>query len=161
MRRGSFARAGGRVWGAARYGWEGDASISQIQPVLRPRSSATRERVYPRAPPRLTERLSSRAISFSTESSWLRRSKSSLCRMLLRGSDIVSLIFRLWCPKESISAGFARRRVPAKLGRRWQRKRSVRRSEEHTSELQSRQYLVCRLLLEKKKKQHAETIDVR
>src|SRR3712207_8491616 len=29
---------------------------------------------------------------------------------------------------------------------------SVSRSEEHTSELQSRQYLVCRLLLEKKKK---------
>src|SRR3712207_7453317 len=28
------------------------------------------------------------------------------------------------------------------------------RSEEHTSELQSRQYLVCRLLLEKKKKNH-------
>src|SRR5947209_13121690 len=30
--------------------------------------------------------------------------------------------------------------------------RRVARSEEHTSELQSRQYLVCRLLLEKKKK---------
>src|SRR3712207_7458556 len=29
---------------------------------------------------------------------------------------------------------------------------SLRRSEEHTFELQSRQYLVCRLLLEKKKK---------
>src|SRR3712207_8065974 len=29
--------------------------------------------------------------------------------------------------------------------------RRMRRSEEHTSELQSRQYLVCRLLLEKKK----------
>src|SRR3712207_7817798 len=28
------------------------------------------------------------------------------------------------------------------------------RSEEHTSELQSRQYLVCRLLLEKKKHTH-------
>src|SRR3712207_7340897 len=28
------------------------------------------------------------------------------------------------------------------------------RSEEHTSELQSRQYLVCRLLLEKKKPNH-------
>src|SRR3712207_7103887 len=28
---------------------------------------------------------------------------------------------------------------------------AFRRSEEHTSELQSRQYLVCRLLLEKKK----------
>src|SRR3712207_8536431 len=31
------------------------------------------------------------------------------------------------------------------------------RSEEHTSELQSRQYLVCRLLLEKKKKSLAFT----
>src|SRR3712207_7527986 len=41
----------------------------------------------------------------------------------------------------------------------WRRSRPTRgssgsspRSEEHTSELQSRQYLVCRLLLEKKKK---------
>src|SRR3712207_7304901 len=32
------------------------------------------------------------------------------------------------------------------------------RSEEHTSELQSRQYLVCRLLLEKKKKAQKLTI---
>src|SRR3712207_7589167 len=31
----------------------------------------------------------------------------------------------------------------------------VQRSEEHTSELQSRQYLVCRLLLEKKKEESA------
>src|SRR3712207_7346801 len=31
------------------------------------------------------------------------------------------------------------------------------RSEEHTSELQSRQYLVCRLLLEKKKKSPLKT----
>src|SRR5258707_1789632 len=30
------------------------------------------------------------------------------------------------------------------------------RSEEHTSELQSRQYLVCRLLLEKKKKNRCQ-----
>src|SRR3712207_7836538 len=38
------------------------------------------------------------------------------------------------------------------------------RSEEHTSELQSRQYLVCRLLLEKKKKytvsQYDKTSDI-
>src|SRR5438445_8587881 len=33
--------------------------------------------------------------------------------------------------------------VPSDVG-------AIRRSEEHTSELQSRQYLVCRLLLEKK-----------
>src|SRR3712207_7489009 len=32
------------------------------------------------------------------------------------------------------------------------RRHAAPRSEEHTSELQSRQYLVCRLLLEKKKK---------
>src|SRR3712207_7298705 len=31
----------------------------------------------------------------------------------------------------------------------------LERSEEHTSELQSRQYLVCRLLLEKKKKKNS------
>src|SRR3712207_7313132 len=36
----------------------------------------------------------------------------------------------------------------------------ARRSEEHTSELQSRQYLVCRLLLEKKKNfRHAATVN--
>src|SRR3712207_6911584 len=34
---------------------------------------------------------------------------------------------------------------------------SRRRSEEHTSEFQSRQYLVCRLLLEKKKKELSTT----
>src|SRR5690606_40078315 len=43
------------------------------------------------------------------------------------------------------------RRRPARVGRR---ERAVRRSEEHTSELQSRENLVCRLLLEKKKTKH-------
>src|SRR5258708_16045339 len=38
---------------------------------------------------------------------------------------------------------------------------SDRRSEEHTSELQSPDHLVCRLLLEKKKQQHAEHVDIR
>src|SRR3712207_7082520 len=37
-------------------------------------------------------------------------------------------------------------------GVRYHAEHVVLRSEEHTSELQSRQYLVCRLLLEKKKK---------
>src|SRR3712207_8898135 len=42
--------------------------------------------------------------------------------------------------------------LDARLGARLDRlgEREVVRSEEHTSELQSRQYLVCRLLLEKK-----------
>src|SRR3712207_7243652 len=38
--------------------------------------------------------------------------------------------------------------------------RSVARSEEHTSELQSRQYLVCRLLLEKKTNQSKTKFDL-
>src|SRR3712207_8302466 len=42
------------------------------------------------------------------------------------------------------------RRAPPRRARRL--RRGGPRSEEHTSELQSRQYLVCRLLLEKKKK---------
>src|SRR2546429_4314020 len=36
----------------------------------------------------------------------------------------------------------------------------AKRSEEHTSELQSRLHLVCRLLLEKKKKRRTRHIDV-
>src|SRR2546429_3345661 len=38
---------------------------------------------------------------------------------------------------------------------------AILRSEEHTSELQSRLHLVCRLLLEKKKIQNARLIDNR
>src|SRR3712207_9273481 len=55
--------------------------------------------------------------------------------------------------------GVARGRGGRRGGRRRLRRDSSRlrrppRSEEHTSELQSRQYIVCRLLLEKKKKTH-------
>src|SRR3712207_7762211 len=40
------------------------------------------------------------------------------------------------------------------------RRGRVDRSEEHTSELQSRQYLVCRLLLEKKKHKSLTTLNL-
>src|SRR3712207_8637914 len=55
-------------------------------------------------------------------------------------------------PRSSRSARIASL-SKALSARRALKSRSVRsgRSEEHTSELQSRQYLVCRLLLEKKK----------
>src|SRR3712207_8557344 len=43
------------------------------------------------------------------------------------------------------------RDVPARNGLHGGTRAEKLRSEEHTSELQSRQYLVCRLLLEKKK----------
>src|SRR5205823_14717663 len=44
------------------------------------------------------------------------------------------------------------KRTFSKPGRRRMKSSTLRRSEEHTSELQSLAYLVCRLLLEKKKK---------
>src|SRR2546425_3115463 len=40
---------------------------------------------------------------------------------------------------------------PLEVGARWRPGNRLHRSEEHTSELQSLAYLVCRLLLEKKK----------
>src|SRR2546427_7004054 len=49
----------------------------------------------------------------------------------------------------------AHTRWPSRLFRNWPR------SEEHTSELQSQSNLVCRLLLEKKKKKSEKTIQVR
>src|SRR3712207_7451649 len=61
-------------------------------------------------------------------------------------------------PRAQVAAAEGRQRqrpdvLRRRRGRRRQcprRRRRPRRSEEHTSELQSRQYLVCRLLLEKK-----------
>src|SRR3712207_8808020 len=63
---------------------------------------------------------------------------------------------RVTCRVRSVSARTAADGVePGRATRtRWT---AAVRSEEHTSELQSRQYLVCRLLLEKKKKNHRAT----
>src|SRR5437762_10374675 len=71
---------------------------------------------------------------------------------------------RWWEAKEAASERFPRRtdETPAtpapgwKVAQRsrWANAPRLRRSEEHTSELQSPMYLVCRLLLEKKKKKH-------
>src|SRR5947209_10282808 len=52
-------------------------------------------------------------------------------------------------PTDTVSAAMPGERPAAGP---FQHHRHLRRSEEYTSELQSRQYLVCRLLLEKKKK---------
>src|SRR3712207_7265031 len=58
-------------------------------------------------------------------------------------------------PERAVHVGLLARaaRAPGRRRRRAAAAQAVhaRRSEEHTSELQSRQYLVCRLLLEKKK----------
>src|SRR3712207_8791005 len=57
-------------------------------------------------------------------------------------------LFRSALPARSASSSGSR---SPSAPRRAPTARAPRRSEEHTSELQSRQYLVCRLLLEKKK----------
>src|SRR5947199_3763898 len=61
-----------------------------------------------------------------------------------------------------ISVGGSHRGVPARDRHRPDLRRGLeqsRRSEEHTSELQSLRHLVCRLLLEKKKKKVTSKID--
>src|SRR3712207_8970478 len=58
------------------------------------------------------------------------------------------------CITPKVRRGFLRRHPPPQAGPAVRNEAvpdSALRSEEHTSELQSRQYLVCRLLLEKKK----------
>src|SRR2546422_6204136 len=57
---------------------------------------------------------------------------------------------QLSCVRRSVLYPEAERRLRKELGRLEAPRTS--RSEEHTSELQSRLHLVCRLLLEKKKK---------
>src|SRR5688572_31062863 len=57
-----------------------------------------------------------------------------------------------WCRVPRARAHEWRVRKNDRLSSRGYTRRSARRSEEHTSELQSQSNLVCRLLLEKKKK---------
>src|SRR3712207_7748133 len=76
--------------------------------------------------------------SISVRRSWLRTSGSTITAAA-EASTLIS----------------ASSRLPSSLSERRPKAQKVR-SEEHTSELQSRQYLVCRLLLEKKKTKHIE-----
>src|SRR3712207_7645732 len=78
-----------------------------------------------------------------------RRSPSVCCSP--RTLNISRHRFAIWSIKAPIGRRYrsSNRCHPRTPPRSWKRRWS--RSEEHTSELQSRQYLVCRLLLEKKK----------
>src|SRR2546422_2064334 len=59
-------------------------------------------------------------------------------------------LFRSPLPRSNPRFGHRTPQRGVEVERKWQRPRS----EEHTSELQSRLHLVCRLLLEKKKKEN-------
>src|SRR3712207_6930359 len=83
------------------------------------------------------------------------RSVSIAAALLARASRAESLAGRYRAPARRAAAdrpGAERhtRRRSAHPALRDHPARYIQRSEEHTSELQSRQYLVCRLLLEKK-----------
>src|SRR2546422_3705084 len=67
------------------------------------------------------------------------------------GMSCSSCQFRFWYPKYKLNVPSPFGSHPSKTGATGAP--VARRSEEHTSELQSRLHLVCRLLLEKKKTQ--------
>src|SRR3712207_7723989 len=68
--------------------------------------------------------------------------------LALRGRTLEDLDRSVWLGRARQSEAGSNEAVFLRAG---DSRRSRSRSEEHTSELQSRQYLVCRLLLEKKK----------
>src|SRR3712207_8015313 len=79
------------------------------------------------------------------------------CTTLFRPRGGVRAVAAVGSPPEPTDPGMRggqrrdERRCGAERDRQAEAEAGRRRSEEHTSELQSRQYLVCRLLLEKKK----------
>src|SRR2546428_6619841 len=75
---------------------------------------------------------------------------------LFRSDDLTKKGVDIITPNPFTSGG-ARWNVMAAYGAFLKETKS-KRSEEHTSELQSRSDLVCRLLLEKKKRQHLNAI---
>src|SRR3712207_7870918 len=84
--------------------------------------------------------------------SWFEASQDSWQKSTGLGREAVELIPRWVAMWDQIRNNFLSAEGfptdPLQFATRWY---NATRSEEHTSELQSRQYLVCRLLLEKKK----------
>src|SRR3712207_8165567 len=76
------------------------------------------------------------------------RSQSRAAPAALRREDQPGAVGR---PRETVKERFVGGEARGLAARDGDEVDVSRRSEEHTSELQSRQYLVCRLLLEKKK----------
>src|SRR3712207_7806298 len=100
-----------------------------------------------RRPPRST--LFPYTTLFRSERSLRRGGAQALSKFALRCTDVAQGLGR-W--PATVRPSRESRPSPCSLhAGRGQAEADLTRSEEHTSELQSRQYLVCRLLLEKKK----------
>src|SRR3712207_661822 len=116
--------------------------------------------------PRWGTQLAARPNALGPEALGDRRRRNGRAASLLTEGVLSALAARVRTPPADgglwsgpkVAAWMARRLGLAKVHpqRGWEALKrigwSIQRSEEHTSELQSRQYLVCRLLLEKKKK---------
>src|SRR5438034_2733079 len=76
--------------------------------------------------------------------------RSSFCQQSIIGGQFLRCL-RTYPPDEAVVVGIAIGILDGSL-RLSHASESMQRSEEHTSELQSHSDLVCRLLLEKKKK---------
>src|SRR5271165_6954914 len=91
-----------------------------------------------------------RAKPFNSPYLWNRRVRAMLARRVRRSAGT-----RSYDPARGLHLTI---RSPARRARDGGAARSARsRSEEHTSELQSRENLVCRLLLEKKKSNNSRS----
>src|SRR3712207_8749497 len=112
------------------------STLFPYPPLFRPASSASLD------PPLLTERQIPRRSAVLVITSDRGFAGSYNVNVLRRTEELLSLLRQEG--KEPVLY------VVGRKGETYYSFRN-RRSEEHTSELQSRQYLVCRLLLEKKK----------
>src|SRR2546429_5961725 len=86
------------------------------------------------------------------------KSAPSVCSIRCASGELKALIYKKLLPEASVAAKAnvwpSGETAMCSKGCQFR----CRRSEEHTSELQSRLHLVCRLLLEKKKKKRASNI---
>src|SRR3712207_8613934 len=80
---------------------------------------------------------------------WIKALNGTLETVKLVGEDLGRVLFAI-CLSRLFGRSLSDWARAAKETRNKRDHLKCRRSEEHTSELQSRQYLVCRLLLEKK-----------
>src|SRR5690606_40389558 len=105
-----------------------------------------------------SERFFPRSMSRKTTSSTRWTSPNSGRIPISPGNNLIPIPWRSWRSRSRSTGSFS----PSSFGKASTGTRSWRgRSEEHTSELQSRENLVCRLLLEKKKiKKQQEQISI-
>src|SRR3989441_8770269 len=108
-------------------------------------------------PPPAASRLAERARALIKQAHQMRHdfenNSSTDARPFHFATGITSLIYRLGRPLRQLRKQFPNTQIQIFVG-------VTERSEEHTSELQSLAYLVCRLLLEKKKKKQINIVQL-